>query len=166
MEGNVNMNSLGLGLVIFFMFLGFIGAFLPLLPGPLLVWLAATVYVVATNFRVIGYGTFSAITVIAAVSSTAEVWMPLLGAKVLGGSRKALLYGIAGSIVGFAFFHILGAMVGYAVGILYGEYRRQHNWRKAIKAGFGGLAGWGVSTAVQAVGSLLIISIFFWRVFG
>ncbi|MGC8491490.1 MAG: DUF456 family protein [Syntrophobacteraceae bacterium] len=160
------MHSLGLALVIFFMVLGFIGAFLPLLPGPLLVWLAALTYVVATDFRVIGYGAFSAMTIIAAVSSTAEVWMPLLGAKVLGGSGKGLLYGIAGSIIGFAFFHILGAMVGYAVGILYGEYRRQGNWRKAIKASFGGLAGWGVSTAVQAAGSLLIMGIFFWRVFG
>ncbi len=160
------MDSLGLGLVIFFMFLGFIGAFLPLLPGPLLVWLAALVYVVGTNFRVVGYGAFSAITVIAAVSSTAEVWMPLLGAKVLGGSGKAMLYGIAGSIIGFAFFHILGAMAGYAVGILYDEYRRQRNWRKAIKAGFGGLASWGVSTAVQVAGSLLMMGIFFCRVFG
>lgn len=165
-EDNVDMNSLGLGLVVFFMLLGFIGAFLPLFPGPLLVWLAALVYVVATNFGVIGYGAFSAITVIAAVSSTAEVWMPLVGAKMLGGGGRAMLYGIAGSILGFVFFHILGAMAGYALGILYGEYRRQRNWRRAIKASFGGLAGWGVSTAVQAVGSLLMMGIFFWRVFG
>ncbi len=160
------MGTLGLTVIIIFMFFGFIGSFLPLLPGPLMVWLAVLAYTVATNFQVIGYGPFSAISVIAALTSTSEVWMPLLGAKMLGGSGRALLYGILGCILGFIFFHLIGAMLGYALGILYGEYLKQKSWRMAFKASVGGLAGWGISTAVQATGSLLMITIFLWRVFG
>lgn len=159
------VESLGLGLVIFFMFLGFIGAFLPLLPGPLMVWFAALVYVVATHFRVVGHEAFAAISVIAAVTSTADIWLPPMGAKMLGGSGKAMLFAILGSTLGFIVFNLLGAMVGYALGIFYGEYRRQQNWRLAIRASVGGLAGWGVSTLVQAGGALLMIGIFVWRVF-
>jgi uncharacterized protein YqgC (DUF456 family) len=160
------MGTLGLAVIIIFMLFGLIGSFLPLLPGPLLVWLAVLAYTVSTNFQVIGYGTFSAISVIAAIASTSEVWMPLLGAKMLGGSGRALLYGLLGCILGFIFFHLIGAMAGYALGILYGEYLKQKNWGMAFKASLGGLAGWGISTAVQASGALLMIAIFLWRVFG
>ncbi len=159
------MESLGLGLVIFFMIVGFIGAFLPLLPGPLLVWFAVLAYVLATDFLVVGYGAFAVITLIALVTSTAEIWMPLLGAKVLGGSGKALLFGILGCALGFIVLNLIGAVLGYALGILYGEYRRHQNWRQAIEACVGGLAGWGLSTAVQAGGALLMMGIFLWRVF-
>ncbi len=159
------LQSIGLGLVIFFMLLGFVGAFLPLLPGPLLVWFAALVYVLATHFVVVGYQAFAAITIIAVVASTADIWMPLLGARVLGGSGRALLFGIIGSILGFVIFNLLGAVLGYALGIVYGEYRKHQNWRLAIKASLGGLAGWGISTAVQAGGALLMMGIFLWQVF-
>lgn len=158
--------SLGLGLVISFMCLGFIGAFLPLLPGPVLVWFAALAYVLATHFRVVGYEAFAAISVIAVATSTAEIWMPLLGAKVLGGSGRGMMFGIVGSILGFIVFNLIGAIAGYALGILYAEYRRQQNWRLAIKASIGGLAGWGISTIVQAGGALLMMGIFLWRVVG
>lgn len=160
------VHSLGLGLVIFFMVLGFIGSFLPLLPGPLLVWFAALVYVLATHFRVVGYGAFTLITIIALVTSTAEIWMPMLGAKVLGGSGQAMLFGILGSILGFVLFNLVGAVLGYALGALYGEYRKRQDWGQALKASFGTLAGWGVSTAFQAGGSVLMMGIFFYRVFG
>lgn len=158
------LESIGLGLIIFFMLLGFIGAFLPLLPGPLLVWFAALVYVIATKFTVVSYGAFAVISVIALVASTADIWMPLLGAKVLGGSSRALLFGMGGAVVGFFIFSLLGALIGYALGILYGEYRKHQNWGLAFKASVGGLAGWGISTAVQAGGALLMIIIFLWQV--
>ena len=158
-------DHVGLGLVFFFMFLGLLGAFLPLMPGPLLVWLAALVDTVATNFAVVGPAAFGFMTLVAILAATADVWMSVLGVKTLGASSRSILWGIGGALLGFLILNLLGAIVGYALGILYFEYRLHGDWRAAFKAGAGGLAGWGLATAVEVLGSLLIIVIFAWQVF-
>lgn len=158
------LESIGLGVIIFFMLIGLIGAFIPLMPGPLLVWLAALVYVLATQFTVVGPVSFTVITAIAFIAATADFWMSVLGAKSLGASGRSILWGIGGGLLGFLVLNLFGALIGYALGILYHEYRRHNDWHTALKASLGGLAGWGLSTAVQAGGALLVIIIFVWQV--
>jgi len=158
------MESIGFGVIIFFMLVGLIGAFIPLMPGPLLVWLAALVYVVATKFTIVGPVSFAVITVIALIAASADLWMSLLGAKSLGASGRSIIWGMGGALLGFLILNLLGALIGYGLGILYHEYRRHNDWNAAVKASLGGLAGWGLSTAVQAGGALLIIIIFVWQV--
>jgi uncharacterized protein len=155
----------GLSLVFFFMFLGLIGAFVPFMPGPLLVWLAALVYAVATRFAVVGPAAFGFMTLIAIFAATADFWMSMLGAKTLGASGRSILWGIVGALIGFLILNLLGAIIGYALGILYYEYRLHGDWHAAFRASVGGLAGWGLATAVEVVGSLLIIVIFVWQIF-
>lgn len=159
------LESIGLGVVIFFMLLGFLGAFIPLMPGPLLAWLAVLTYVLATKFTIIGPATFLVITVIAFAAATADIWMSILGAKTLGAGGRSLLWGIGGALAGFLVLNLFGAVIGYALGILYGEYRKHNDWRIALKASVGGLVGWGLSTVVQAGGVLVILVIFVWQVF-
>lgn len=161
----MSVESVGLGVIILFMFLGLIGSFLPLMPGPLLVWLAALVYSVATHFTVVGPASFACISLIALVAVTADLWMSYLGAKALGAGSKTILWGAAGALLGFLLLNLFGALLGYALGILVCERRIRGDWRLALKASLGGLAGWGLATVVQAAGSLLIIVIFIWQVF-
>jgi len=158
------LESIGLGVVIFFMLLGFLGSFVPLMPGPLLGWLAVLVYEIATHFTVIQPLTFAIMTLIALIAATADVWMSILGAKTLGASGRSIIWGIGGAVVGFVVLNLPGALVGYALGILYSEYRKCEDWRVAFKASVGGLAGWGLSTVVQAAGALLLLIIFVWQV--
>jgi len=157
--------SIGLGVVILFMLLGLIGSFLPLMPGPLLVWLAALVYAAATDFSVVGPASFAVISLIAVVAVTADIWMSYLGAKALGAGGKTILWGVIGTVLGFLVLNLFGAVLGYALGILLCERHIHGDWRLALKASVGGLAGWGLATVVQAAGSLLMIIIFVWQVF-
>ncbi len=158
------LESIGLGVVIFFMLLGFVGSFVPLMPGPLLVWLAVLVYAIATQFTVVGPVAFASMTLIAVISATADMWMALLGAKTLGAGSRSIIWGIGGALAGFIILNLLGALVGYALGILYAEYRRHQDWGAAFKASVGGVAGWGLATGFQAAGALLMIIIFIWQV--
>jgi uncharacterized protein len=158
------LETLGVGLVFAFMLIGFIGAFVPLLPGTLFVWLTVLVYSVVTRFTLIEPSTFVFITVIAFVTGTADIWLSLIGAKVGGANPKSLLWGACGAVIGFIIFNLLGALIGYALGIIGSEYRRGRDWRLALKASVGGVIGWGVSTAVEAGGALIIILIFIWKV--
>ena len=73
--------------------------------------------------------------------------MAMLGAKVVGTSRRAMVYGIIGGIIGFfSPLNLIGAILGYALGVLLGQYQIHRDWRVAIKiTSLGGLAGIGVS---------------------
>ena len=86
--------------------------------------------------------------------------MPLLGAKTVGASLRAMVYGTIGAIIGTFIAPLLGTLIGYAGGILLGEYQVRGDWQEALKASLGGLAGWGLATAVQLGGGILILIIF------
>lgn len=154
------LDSLGFGLAIGFMLLGLIGVVVPIIPGTLLIWLSTLVYAVATQFDVITPGAFAGLTLLAFITGTADLWLPLLGARGTGAGRRGLLFGVVGSLVGLLVGSLPGSLIGYALGIIIGEYSRQNDWRLAVRASLGGLAGWGVATAVQLGGGLLMIIIF------
>jgi hypothetical protein len=148
------------------MILGLVGIIVPLLPGSLLIWLAALVYVIVTGFSSLSLPAFLVITLIALVTGTADLWLPLLGAQKGGASKRSLVFGVAGAIIGTFIAPLLGTIIGYAVGILLGEYHKRGDWNAAFKASLGGVAGWGVATAVQLGGGLLMIAIFAWQALG
>ena len=119
---------------------------------------------ITDGFVLLGVPSFALITLIALGTGTADLWMPLLGAKSIGASRRALFLGVVGSIIGTFFAPLLGTILGYAVGILIGEYQVRGDWNEAFKVSLGGVAGWGIATAVQLGGGILMLLIFVWQV--
>ncbi len=147
-----------------FIVLGLIGIAVPMIPGTLLIWIAILIYAIINGMSSVGVLSFIIITVIALVTGTADLWMPLLGAKSGGASKRALLFGVIGSIIGTFIAPLIGTIIGYALGILLGEYQKRGAWNEALKAGMGGLAGWGIATAIQLGGGVLMLVIFVWQV--
>ena len=143
-----------------FIVLGLIGTIVPMIPGTFLIWLAVLVYVLVNGMASVGWAAFIVITFLALVTGTADLWMPLLGAQKVGASKRALLLGALGALVGTLFAPLVGTLIGYATGILIGEYQKRGDWQEATKASLGGLAGWGLATAVQVAGGLIILAIF------
>jgi uncharacterized protein len=171
MDGlNALVQAILFGFTVGFIVLGLIGVIVPILPGMILIWLALLLYAILTDFAAINPFIFALLTLIALVTGTADIWLSLLGARTGGASARSMVYGVIGSVAGFllgSFFIIgglFGALLGYALGILLSEYQKNQDWNLALKASLGGLAGWGVATAVQLGGGLLILLIFVWRV--
>jgi uncharacterized protein YqgC (DUF456 family) len=79
---------------------GTFGAFLPLVPGPALVWFSAMIYALATNFSSVGVLPIIILTLLMILGSTTNLWMSALGVKAVGGSVWGILGGFAGTIVG------------------------------------------------------------------
>ena len=134
-----------------------------MIPGTLLIWIAVLIYALINGFSSIGTFSFIIITIIAIATGTADLWMPLLGAKSGGASGRSLLMGTVGGIIGTFVAPLLGTIIGYAIGILVGEYQKRGDWNAAFKASVGGVAGWGVATAIQLGGGLLMLAIFIWQ---
>jgi hypothetical protein len=161
--------SLSFGLAVFFMLVGLVGVIIPMIPGTLLVWLTVIVYAIlerASGLAAMDPVTLIVISLIAIVTGLADLWLPLVGAKVSGSSRRALVFGALGALAGTFLLPIplLGTIIGYAGGILLGEYHKHRDWDRAFRAGVGGVAGWGIATVLQLGGGLLILLIFVWQV--
>jgi uncharacterized protein YqgC (DUF456 family) len=146
------------------MFIGLLGVILPLVPGIVLVYLAALLYAVIEGFAKIGPITLAVLTVLAVVGVTADLWVSSLGAKVGGASVWALLGGLALGLVGLIFFSLPGAILGSVLGVIMVELGRVGDWRKVLKSGGGWLIGWLLSTVVQLSIALIMIAIFLWQV--
>lgn len=152
--------SLGSGVVILAFVVGLFGVFLPILPGLIIIWIAALFYAaVVVGFDVFSPWVFILITLIALVAGTANFWLAALGAKTTGASWRTLIVGFVGAIAGTFFIPIplLGTILGYAGGLILAEYVRLGQWRPAMTAAVGGVVGWGVSTVVELIGAVVMI---------
>lgn len=161
------LQGLGTLLVFIVLFLGLVGTFVPILPGALLIWLGVLFYAaVVVGFSVFSPWVFIFITLIALVSATAELWLPVLGASSTGASGRDIMVGFLGAIAGTFLIPlpVLGTIIGYAAGLLLSGYIRVRDWRKTIKATFGGVVGWGISSAVELAGGIAMIVLFFTQV--
>lgn len=152
--------SIGVALVIIAFIIGLFGTFLPILPGVMIIWFASLFYAwVLVGFSHFSPWIFVLITFIAVVAGTSDIWLSALGAKTTGASWRTLLVGLIGAIAGTFLIPIplIGTIAGYAAGLILAEYVRLNEWRPAVKAAFGGVVGWGVSSAVELAGGVLII---------
>ena len=154
------------GLIILSMIVGLIGVIVPIIPGIFMVWLGVFIYVWHFGFDVISIGLFIFITLIVLIAGTSDLWLPIFGAQKAGAAKRTIITGFVGAIVGSLLIPIpiLGTIIGYALGILLGEYHKRRDWDQAWVASKGGLAGWGIATIIQLVACILIILIFMWTI--
>lgn len=163
------LQSLSFGLAVAFMIIGVLGSLIPVIPGTLIVW--GTIILYALAERANGYEsldpfTLIVVSLIAIVAGLSDIWLPLLGAKSSGRSKRSVIFGFVGGIVGTFLIPIpiVGMLIGYVIGLFLGEYHKVRDGGEAIRAGMAGLATWGAATLVQTGGSLLMFVIFIWQV--
>lgn len=152
------------------MVVGLIGTVIPVLPGVELIWLAALVYAIAERFATISPLTFAALTALAAIGITANIWASHLGSRLGGASWQALLAGLGLGAVGFLLGLLVGGigavpggLIGALAGVFLVEYFRQKDWRKAARAGSGWLVGCLLSGFIQMTVGMVMILIFVWQ---
>jgi uncharacterized protein YqgC (DUF456 family) len=155
-------------LIVGFLFLvvGLFGAILPILPGPPLSWIGLLLInltsIVPINYTLLGITLFIAILV-----TILDYVIPAWGTKKFGGSK----YGVIGTTLGLfigliipiPFGIIIGAFLGAFIGELYNERR---NTQKALKASFGSVVGFFISTGLKLLVSIVYLVMFikiFWE---
>ncbi len=152
------------------MVVGLIGTVIPFLPGVELIWLAALIYAIAERFATIDPLTFAALTALAAIGITANIWASHLGSRLGGASWQALLAGLglgaAGFIVGLfvgGIGAVPGGLIGALVGVLLVEYHQRKDWKEVARAGTGWLAGCLLSGLIQMILGMMMILLFIWQ---
>jgi len=154
------MDILLLLLGLFFLILGIIGSFIPVLPGPITSWIGLLL-IHLTN--VIPYNwTFILTTfTIALFVYILDYIIPALGTKKFGGSKYGIIGTTIGLIVGLIFLGPFGIIIGPFIGALTGEliYDNQ-NSNRALKAAFGSLIGFLFSTGLKFIVSIIYAGLF------
>lgn len=123
------------------MILGIIGCFFPIIPGPLTGWFGFIFLYQIENInsnKSLLIITFS----IALLVFIIDYIMPIIGAKLFGGSKKGIIGASFGLIIGIVFLGPFGILIGPLLGALTGEMLNDNKSLKvAFKASLGTLLG-------------------------
>ncbi len=153
--------------------LGLIGAILPILPGPLLIWLGALLWAWADGFQAVGWPTLVVLGLLMVLAWGSDLILTTLGTRKAGASWKAVAGAIVGGIAGAILLSgvlpvigtILGTILGALIGVLLAEYYDKRDWRQAYQASKGYIFGSVAARALEMFLSLLMIAIFVWQAF-
>ncbi|MEM6522184.1 MAG: DUF456 domain-containing protein [Bacteroidota bacterium] len=136
------------------MFMGIIGCFLPIVPGPplsyggllLLQFLSEAPF--TTKFMIIWL-------VITVLVTGLDYVIPAYGTRRYGGSRLGVIGTFVGLIVGL-FFIPVGIIAGPLLGALLGEYLAGKESKEAMRAAWGSFLGFLVGTLIKLVASIFM----------
>lgn len=160
----------GIGYIL--IFLGLVGAVVPLLPGPFFIWLGVFIWAWGDGFARIGWPTLLFLGVLTLIAWAVDIGFSLISSRKAGAGwlsiGVAILTGIGGGIL-LSFIplvgSILGAIGGAIGGLWYMEYRAKGDRELATQAVRGYIGGVLVSMAVELGTALTMILIFAWQAF-
>ena len=175
--------------------LGVVGALVPVLPGPLLIWLGVLVWAWADGFVHIGWPTLLVLAALTIISWGADLGLSLVSSRRSGAGWRSIGVSTLGGLVGAILLSsvpIIGTFIGAAVGSISAlwlmEYRRaqlsaatangwgvevertdatltRSNRAAATQAVKGYVSGFLLAMAVEFVISVMMLSIFVWQAF-
>lgn len=147
------------GLVGLLVVAGLVGAVLPLLPGPLLLFLGLLTAAWAEQFRYVGTRTLIVLGLLAAAAHAIDFIAGSVGAKRYGASPAAVVGAALGALVGL-FFGLPGVLLGPFVGAVLGELASRGDIDAAGRAGVGATIGLILGTAAKLALGFAMIGIF------
>jgi len=143
------------------LFVGIIGCFVPIIPGPpisyggLLVFHFFSSYTIKEN--VLWFMAF-----VVLVVTVFDLWVQIYGVKKFGGTKKAVNGSILGLIIGIFLFPPFGIIIGPFTGAFIGaSMERNSDTNKSIKIALGSLAGFLVGTILKLSVSIYSIYLIF-----
>ena len=141
------------------LFVGFLGTFVPVLPGAPLAW-AGLLAAYFSKYTDISLLCLIITAVIAVVVSIVDNIFPVTMTKKFGGSKYATTGATIGLIVGF-FTGPWGIILGPFFGALIGEFINKEGRNEGVfKAAFGAFMGFLLGTGLKMITVLAFIWIF------
>ena len=134
---------------------GFIGCFVPVIPGPPLSYIGLLL-LHFTEKEPFSATYLLIILAIVVVIQILDYIVPSLGSKLLGGSRWGSRGCLAGTIIGM-FFLPLGIIAGPFLGAVVGELIGGKDFGQAIVSGLGSFIGFLASTLLKLAISVYMI---------
>jgi hypothetical protein len=149
-------------LTLTFMLFGLFGLIIPVVPGLVIIWVAALGYGIASGFGTLGWIMFAIISLLMVAGSVIDNVLMGTQARQSGASwvsiAAALVFGIAGNFV----LPVIGGLIAALLALFIAEWIRRKNWRESLKS-VGGMA-WGCGWAFVIRFIMGVIMIGLWLV--
>lgn len=137
-------------------------AFVPIMPGPVLMWAIAVIFAVLNGFQRMTPAAVLVVTLLMIAGSASDLWLPLLGIRTGGltclSSIGALIGGLVGSFV--IPIPLVGTLVGAAAGAVLVELTRRREFKQAVGAGKTAFRNVLLSYIVQLIASFAIFAVY------
>jgi uncharacterized protein len=138
---------------------GLVGLVLPFLPGAILIFGGLLLAAWIEDFAYVGFGTLTALGIMAALTFVCDAAGTAFGAKRYGASKRAIAGAAIGSVIG-VFFGIVGILLGPFIGAVIGELSTQPNIFAATRAGVGAAIGLAIAVAAKLALAFAMIGVF------
>ncbi len=138
---------------------GLAGTVLPALPGTLFVLAGIVLGAWIDDFSRVGWGTVTAVTLLAVLAWGLDYAAGLLGAQRAGASRQAIVGAAIGTVAGI-FMGLVGVLFMPLVGAAVGEYLARQDGQRAVKVGVATWLGIMAGLVAKVVIAFMMIGIF------
>ncbi len=146
-------------IVLAVMLFGLMGLAIPVLPGLVIIWVAALVYGIVTGFS-LGSGIIMAVlTVLMAVGSIIDNFIMGASARMTGASWWAIGAALVAGIIGSLLIPPFGGLVLALLALFAVEYGRLKDWRQAVESTRSMAFGCGWSVVVRVVIAIIMIAL-------
>lgn len=155
------------------MLLGLIGAVVPLLPGPFLIWVGALVWAWGDGFARVGWPMLTLLLVLALVAWASDFLINMLISRRAGASWKSIFGSIVGGVVGGIALNglipIAGSLVGAILGAVAGAWLVEYWNTRSSSAAFTAVRAYMgsvlLASLIEIAISVSMIGLFAWRAF-
>lgn len=135
-------------------------AFIPVVPATLYLLIVSLGYAVLTHFERLSGVELGVLIVVTALSILVDHLAGLIGARWGGASRRAMLFGFIGAIIGVIVGGPLMSFVGLFSGIFVTEVLQLRSHLEAFQAAKGGLIGALVGYLINILLALIFFTLF------
>lgn len=156
------METLWLVFSIILVLAGFVGTFLPILPGLPLLYGGILLWGIAGHWQDYSLNTAIVLGVITVLVTTLDYWAGVVGAKKYGASGAGIWGAIIGGILGVIFFNVAGLIAGPLLGAVAGELLSGKSQRHAWRAGWGTFVGFLTGSFIRIVTGIIMTGLFFY----
>jgi hypothetical protein len=156
------MQTLWIVITALIMVAGFLGTFLPFLPGIPLIYAGYIFYGLVTGWQSYGLTAMVVWGLVVGVIVLLDFYAGSIGAKKYGASKYAVWGSIIGGIAGSIVAGFLGLILGPFVGAIIGELLAGKPWKKAFRSGWGTILGLVAGSLVKVTVAIAMIGTFLW----
>ena len=155
----MSSDTLFVVLIAVIMVIGVAGTVLPILPGLWVIWAAAAVYGAVAGFGTGGWIALGVITALAVAGTVSALYLPQRTAASVGVPLWGQLIALGLAVAGFFVVPVVGAPLGFVVGILVTTIVRERHIAGALNATWATLKTMLLASGVQFAVGLMMMSV-------
>ncbi|HHV71586.1 MAG TPA: DUF456 domain-containing protein [Clostridia bacterium] len=145
--------------------IGYLGIFLPVLPGFPLILIGIFVYALTTGFTSITVPWLLLFLFLTLLGLVGDYLVGLFTVKKMGASKHGIYGALLGSIVGLALGGLPGLIIGQLAGMVLGEIYYGKEIRGSLRLGVGVFLGYILGTVYKLTIATIMVVIFLIRIF-